>query len=70
MSVIIKNPDMTEGLSDLPWHRDCGMGGHAVTCPVLICSLFIAPATPETGELRVLPGSWKGARPRPPATRS
>ncbi len=61
VTVIFKNPDMTEGLSDIPWHRDCGMGGHAVMCPVLIVSIFIRPATAESGELRVLPGSWQGA---------
>ena len=32
-SVVIKNPDVTAGLSDLPWHRDCGLGGHPVLCP-------------------------------------
>ncbi len=61
ISVIYKNPDMTEGLSNLPWHRDCGMGGHAVMCPVLIASVFLTPANPETGDLRVLPGSWRAA---------
>ncbi len=61
VSVIIKNPDMTEGLSDLPWHRDCGMGGHAVMCPVLISSIFLFPASAETGVLRVLPGSHRGS---------
>jgi ectoine hydroxylase-related dioxygenase (phytanoyl-CoA dioxygenase family) len=63
VTVIFKNPDMTEGLSDIPWHRDCGMGGHAVMCPVLIASVFLTPATPETGELKMLPGSWKTACP-------
>jgi hypothetical protein len=58
VTVIYKNPDVGEGLSDLPWHRDCGMGGHSVMCPVLIASTFLTPATPETGELRFLPGSW------------
>lgn len=33
VSLIWKRPGMTEGLGDLPWHRDCGMGGHAVLCP-------------------------------------
>ncbi len=61
VSIIFKNPGMTEGLGDLPWHRDCGMGGHAVMCPVLIASIFLWDATPESGELRVLPGSWSGA---------
>jgi hypothetical protein len=57
VSVLIKNPGVTEGLSDLPWHRDCGMGGHATMCPVLIFSIYLAPSRPETGELRMLPGS-------------
>ncbi|MEM7408747.1 MAG: phytanoyl-CoA dioxygenase family protein [Myxococcota bacterium] len=57
VSVLIKNPSMAEGLSDLPWHRDCGMGGHASMCPVLVFSIYLYPGRPETGELRVLPGS-------------
>ena len=60
VSLIFKNPDMTEGLSDIPWHRDCGMGGHSVMCPVLIASVYLTPANPETGELKMLPGSWQG----------
>jgi hypothetical protein len=58
VSIIWKNPSMTEGLGDIPWHRDCGMGGHAISCPVLIASVFLTPSTPETGELKFLPGSW------------
>lgn len=61
ISVIWKRPDMSEGLGDLPWHRDCGMGGHAIMCPVIIASTFLTPATAETGALRVLPGSWRTA---------
>jgi hypothetical protein len=59
VSVIWKRPRMSEGLGDLPWHRDCGMGGHAILCPTLIASVFLTAATPETGELRMLPGSWQ-----------
>jgi len=59
VSVIWKRPGMSEGLGDLPWHRDCGMGGHALLCPTLIASVFLTPSTPETGELRMLPGSWQ-----------
>jgi len=57
VTVIFKNPAIREGLSDLPWHRDCGMGGHALMCPVVIVSTYLTPATAETGELRFLPGS-------------
>jgi ectoine hydroxylase-related dioxygenase (phytanoyl-CoA dioxygenase family) len=66
VTVIYKHPQMTEGLGDLPWHRDCGMGGHAVMCPVLIASIYLTPATPETGTLAMLPGSHRasfGTRP-------
>jgi ectoine hydroxylase-related dioxygenase (phytanoyl-CoA dioxygenase family) len=59
ISVIWKQPGVDEGLGDLPWHRDCGMGGHAIMCPVLVASVFLTPSTPETGDLRMLPGSWQ-----------
>ncbi len=59
VTVIFKRPGMTEGLGDLPWHRDCGMGGHATMCPILVASIFLTAATPESGELAMLPGSHK-----------
>jgi ectoine hydroxylase-related dioxygenase (phytanoyl-CoA dioxygenase family) len=59
VAVIYKRPNMIEGLSDLPWHRDCGMGGHAVMCPILQASVYLTAATPETGELAMLPGSHR-----------
>ena len=61
VTVLWKNPDMKEGLSDLPWHRDCGMGGHTIMCPTMVCSIYLWPATPEKGALRFLPGSWKAS---------
>jgi ectoine hydroxylase-related dioxygenase (phytanoyl-CoA dioxygenase family) len=61
ISLLIKNPGITEGLSDLPWHRDCGMGGHASMCPVLVASLYLWPSRPESGELRMLPGSHEAS---------
>jgi hypothetical protein len=57
VTVIFKNPGIREGLSDLPWHRDCGMGGHALMCPAVIVSTYLTPANRDTGELRFLPGS-------------
>ena len=61
VTVIYKRPAMTEGLGDLPWHRDCGMGGHAVMCPILVISVYLTEATPESGELAMLPGSHRAA---------
>ena len=67
ITVLFKTPGMVEGLSDLPWHRDCGMGGHAVMCPVINLSIYLADATPDSGELRFLPGSHRFACPTPGA---
>jgi hypothetical protein len=61
VAVIYKQPGMAEGLGDLPWHRDCGMGGHAVMCPTAIASVFLTEASPETGELAFLPASRHAA---------
>ncbi len=62
VTVIFKHPGMSEGgLGDLPWHRDCGMGGHAVMCPTLVLSVYLTEATPESGELAMLPGSHRAS---------
>lgn len=60
-SVVIKNPDVVEGLSDLPWHRDCGMGGHPVICPGINVGIQLDPATEENGRLRFLAASHRSS---------
>ena len=59
VTVLWKRPDMAEGLADLPWHRDCGMGGHALNCPSVVLTICLTTGTPEAGELRFLPGSHR-----------
>ncbi len=63
ITVLWKNPDMSEGLSDLPWHRDCGMGGHAAMCPTLVMTICLTDGSAAAGELRMLPGSWQESYP-------
>ncbi len=58
-SVVIKNANVTDGLSDLPWHRDCGLGGHPFTCPAINLGIQLDAATAETGRLHFVPGSWR-----------
>lgn len=60
-SVVIKHPDVVEGLADLPWHRDCGLGGHPVTCPTLNLGLQLDAATAASGRLLFLAGSHRGS---------
>jgi ectoine hydroxylase-related dioxygenase (phytanoyl-CoA dioxygenase family) len=61
VAVVWKQPGISEGLGDLPWHRDCGLGGHAVKCPCMVCSIYLRPANAGTGDLRFLPGSWRSS---------
>jgi ectoine hydroxylase-related dioxygenase (phytanoyl-CoA dioxygenase family) len=59
ISVVIKNPAVVEGLSDLPWHRDCGLGGHPVLCPTVAIGVQLDEASAENGQLVMLAGSWR-----------
>jgi hypothetical protein len=60
-SVVIKNPDVAVGLSDLPWHRDCGLGGHPVLCPSVAIGIQLDQASAETGQLHFVAGSHRGS---------
>ena len=71
-SVVLKHPEITAGLSDLPWHKDCGLGGHPVICPGFNIGVQLDAATAETGQLHFLAGSHRGSshplRPKDEAT--
>jgi hypothetical protein len=58
--VVIKVPGAETGLADLPWHRDCGMGGHAVKCPMLNVGIQLDAATAAAGQLHMVAGSHRG----------
>jgi hypothetical protein len=58
--VVIKVPGASGGLSDLPWHRDCGMGGHPVKCPMLNVGIQLDAASAATGQLLMVAGSHRG----------
>ncbi len=66
-SVVIKVPGSDGGLADLPWHRDCGMGGHPVKCPMLNVGIQLDAATPDAGQLQMIPGSHRGTSRLPSA---
>ena len=58
--VVIKVPGAETGLADLPWHRDCGMGGHPVKCPMLNIGIQLDAATADAGQLHMIAGSHRG----------
>ena len=56
-AVLLKVPGNTSGLSNIPWHQDCGMGGHAIMCPTLSVGIQLTGSDSSTGNLQVVPGS-------------
>ena len=56
-AVLLKVPGRTKGLSNIPWHQDCGMGGHAIFCPAVSLGVQLTGSNAETGNLTVVPGS-------------
>jgi ectoine hydroxylase-related dioxygenase (phytanoyl-CoA dioxygenase family) len=58
-TVVIKNSAVVSGLSDLPWHRDCGMGGHPILCPTLSVGIQLDRADAANGQLWYLAGSHR-----------
>jgi Phytanoyl-CoA dioxygenase (PhyH) len=56
-AVLLKVPGNTRGLSNIPWHQDCGMGGHGIMCPAVSVGIQLTGSDASTGNLQVLPGS-------------
>ena len=73
-SVLLKVPGRTSGLSNIPWHQDCGMGGHSIYCPSVAVGIQITGSDAARGNLLVVPGShgqtlhydWKDRYPDAP----
>jgi hypothetical protein len=56
---LIKPLDIQTGLSDLPWHKDCGQGGHSYFCNGLSVGISVTGADRHSGALGVVPGSHR-----------
>jgi hypothetical protein len=55
--VLLKVPGQTTGLANIPWHQDCGMGGHGILCPNTSVGIQLTGSSRDTGNLKVVPGS-------------
>src|SRR5665213_1467727 len=56
---LVKPLGIVRGLSDLPWHKDCGQGKHSFTCSGLTCGISVTGADRVSGALGVIPGSHR-----------
>jgi hypothetical protein len=55
----IKNSNVAQGLGDLQWHQDDGLGGHPILCPLMQVGVQLDPANAENGQLWVLADSQR-----------
>lgn len=56
---LVKPLGIVRGLSDLPWHKDCGQGHHSYICNSLTCGISVTGADRTSGALGVIPGSHR-----------
>jgi hypothetical protein len=50
---------VVEGISDVPWHKDCSLGRHAYRCSSLTVGISVTGADDVSGQLRVVAGSHR-----------
>ena len=63
IEALVKPLDVVEGISDLPWHKDCGLGRHSYDCCSMTVGISVTGADAESGELGVLAGSHRTSIP-------
>jgi hypothetical protein len=56
---LVKPLGIVKGLSDLPWHKDCGQGRHSYLCNAMTCGISVTAADRVSGALGVVPGSHR-----------
>jgi ectoine hydroxylase-related dioxygenase (phytanoyl-CoA dioxygenase family) len=59
IEALFKPLGVTEGISDIPWHKDCSLGRHSYECCSLTIGISVTGAGPTSGQLRVVPGSHR-----------
>jgi hypothetical protein len=65
IEALFKPIGVTEGISDIPWHKDCGLGRHSYDCCGMTVGISVTGADATSGQLRVRAGShraliWSG----------
>lgn len=56
-SVLLKSAGELKGLANIPWHTDCGLGGHPIVCPSLAIGVQLTAASADAGRFEAVAGS-------------
>jgi hypothetical protein len=59
IEALVKPVGVIEGISDVPWHKDCSLGGHSYRCCSLTTGISVTGADERSGQLRVVAGSHR-----------
>lgn len=59
IDVLLKPVGVIEGISDLPWHKDCSLGLHSHQCARVVTGVSITASGPDNGQLGVVAGSHR-----------
>jgi hypothetical protein len=59
IEALVKPIGVVEGISDVPWHKDCSLGGHSYRCCSMTVGISVTGADAESGQLRVVAGSHR-----------
>jgi hypothetical protein len=57
IEALVKPIGVVEGISDVPWHKDCSLGMHSYNCCSLTVGISVTGADHRSGQLRVVAGS-------------
>jgi hypothetical protein len=56
---LTKPVGIVSGISDVPWHKDCGLGRHSYDCCGMTVGISVTGAGATSGQLRVIAGSHR-----------
>jgi hypothetical protein len=59
IEALVKPVGVVAGISDVPWHKDCSLGGHSYRCCSMTIGVSVTGADATSGQLRVVAGSHR-----------
>ncbi len=59
LEALVKPIGVVQGISDVPWHKDCSLGRHSYECCSLTVGISVTGADETSGQLRVVAGSHR-----------
>jgi hypothetical protein len=59
IEALVKPIGVVDGISDLPWHKDCSLGRHSYRCCGITVGISVTGADASSGQLRVVAGSHR-----------